>query len=311
MDVSTSKKSSQGVSPEALDYYQKQCEAIAHDWARLRNMIDGFSQPGADKEKLEWELIALKSRLACDYPVLTEWRKGGYGLSAGVNKMLTGATNLATLADSGGNPESRVNRNWRDVQTALVRVQETLQKVKQTLSAGKPAFLPDKLIEQTTHRPFPIKKILKIVAATCGILLLAGTFYIMRNFLGFWAPGAGDGIVVDESMSDEDKIRSVLVIMNEAFKQDDVDMFMTVIAKDFEDDEGNGRRALRVGLQAYHEKGLFKSVTVDWSRMSLLDKDGFIYARPIIIHAEGDELSIYLGFKPYRGKLLIASASAT
>lgn len=304
------KNKAQGVSGEALASYQQQCAAIAQDWARLRAIIDAGSRPDADKGQLESELIALKSRLACDYPLLTQWRKGGYGLSTGINKMLAGITSLSSLVDSGRNPESRVNRTWRDVQTSLQKVSETLRAAQSQLAKGKPAFLPDDLINEVTHRRFPVKKILKIAGISVAVIMVLAAVYVMRNFLGFWAPGAGDGIIVDASMSAEDKIRSVLVIMSEAFKQDDVDMFMTVIANDFKDEEGNGKTALRVALQAYHEKGDYKKVTVDWSGMELLDKDGFLYARPIKIRTDDGELTIHLGFKEYGGKLLVATGSA-
>lgn len=305
-----SKKTAQGVPDEELAYYRQQCEAIWADWARLRALVDAYLKPGADKEKLEWDFIALKSRLSCDYAVLTRWRKGGYGLSAGINKMLASATNLSSLASGGANPESRFNRTWNEVNGALEKIAGVLRHAQEQRKKGKPAVLPAELMEQSTHRPFPIKKILKWTGIVLAVVVVLGGLYVMRNFLGFWAPGAGDGIVVNDSMTDEDKIRSVLTIMNEAFIQDDVDMFMTVIADDFTDDEGNGRTALRVFMQGYHQQGDFKAVRLDWSQMELLEEDGYLVARPIMVTTVDDEFPIHLGFKSYRGKLLIATGTA-
>jgi len=305
-----SNSQSRGLTVETLASYQGQCAAIAADWARLREIIDTCASPGVNREQLEWDLIAIKSRLACDYPVLTEWRKGGYGLCAGINKMLSGVTNLGSLADAGGNPESRVNRTWREVQASLHKVAEALRVAQGQMAAGRPAFLPDELICQDTHHPFPVKKVLAGLGLAAAIAVLLAGAYVMRNFLGFWAPGAGEGLVVDASMTDEDKIRSVLTIMGEAFRTDSVDLFMTLIADDFKDEKGNGKTALRIALQAYREKGDFKHVTVDWSRMELLERDGFVYARPIHLTTSDSAFAIHLGFKPYRGKLLIATGSA-
>ncbi len=309
--MKNSKKHSQGISRETLVTYQKQCDEISRDWARLRAVIDACSKPGVDKEQMEGELIALKSRLSCDYPVLTYWRKGGYGLSAGINRMLANLPDISTLADAAQNPDSRINQTWQEVRSSLQSVSGTLNDAKKQLAKGKEAHLPEELLVHNTHRPFPVKKVLKGLGIATATLLLLTTLYVMRNFLGFWAPGAGDGLVVDASMSTEEKIVSVLLTMNDAFKQDDVDLFMTVFASDFSDEKGNGKTKLRVVLQALHEKGEFNSIRMDWSRMALLEKNGIIYARPIDIRAGDQELTIYLGFKPYRNKLLIATASDT
>lgn len=305
-----SKKQAQGVSPEALANYQRQCQAIASDWQRLHALARAYHQPEVNKEQLEWDLIAIKSRLSCDYDVLTRWRKGGYGLTGGVNKMLANTANLASIADAAPNPESRFNQTWKEVHGALQKVGGALQAAQAQYQRGKPAVLPAELLEQDLRRPFPVKKIFKWAGVVMAVLLFAGGMYVMRNFFGFWAPGAGAGIVVNDAMSDEDKIESVLVIMNEAFVQDDVDMFMTVVADDFRDDEGNGKTALRVFMQAYHEQGDFKAVRVDWSQMKLSEEDGYIFARPIMITTVDDNFSIHLGFKSYGGKLLIATGTA-
>ncbi len=309
--VQNSKKQSQGISVDALAHYQQQCEEIAKDWGRLRAVIDAYPKSGLNKERMEGELISLKSRLSCDYPVLTYWRKGGYGLSAGINKMLFNLTDLSSLADSAQNPASRVNQTWQEVRASLQRVNGILGDAQVQLGSGKEVHLPEDLLVHNTHRPFPVKKVLKGAGVVMGVLVLVATLYVMRNFLGFWAPGAGDGLVVDASMSNEEKIESVLLLMNEACKQDDVDLFMTVIAGDFRDEKGNGKTKLRVGLQTLHEQGEFKKISFNWSRMVLSEKDGFVYARPIFIRIEDEELSFYVGFKPYRGKLLIATADDT
>ena len=151
---------------------------------------------------------------------------------------------------------------------------------------------------------------LKGLAAALAVVLLLCSLYVMRNFFGFWAPGAGEGLTADASMSDEEKIFEVLRTMDRAFVNDDVDLFMTTIADDFKDEEGNTKTKLRVALQAYHERGDFKSVRVDFSDVEFLDKDGYLYARPVKIRTADEEFSIYLGFKSYWGKLLVATGSA-
>ena len=91
----------------------------------------------------------------------------------------------------------------------------------------------------------------------------------------------------------------------------DVDQFMTVIADDFQDEEGNGKTKLRVALQAFKETGELAGASVNWSRMAITERDGLIDVRPVYIMAPDGEITIFLGFKSYRGgKLLIATGSA-
>ena len=176
-------------------------------------------------------------------------------------------------------------------------------------TAGLPE-LPPELLVHATHVPFPIRKLLKVLGTIAAVLLVAGTLYVMRNFLGFWAPEAGAGLAV-EGMTEAEQIEAVLVTMNEAFKNNDVDQFMTVIADDFQDEEGNGKTKLRVALQAFKETGELARASVNWSRMTITERDGLIDVRPVYIVAPDGELTIFLGFKPYRGgKLLIATGSA-
>lgn len=299
----------QGVPAEVIASYRAQCVALSADWRRVHDLLEAFQAPGADRAGLELEYMALRSTLSCDYPMLTDWRKGGFGLSAEINQTLALGGSLASLAESAATPERGAQRHWQGAWDSLRKVMEVLSGAERQLAQGKPVELPPELLVHNTHVPFPIRKILKVLGTVAAVLLVAGTLYVMRNFLGFWAPEAGAGLAV-EGLSQTEQIEAVLVTMNEAFRTNDVDRFMTVIADDFQDEEGNGKTTLRVALQAFKEAGEFAQASVDWSRMAITERDGLIDVRPVIIQTPEEPIVIFLGFKPYRGgQLLIATGS--
>ncbi|MBL7649229.1 MAG: hypothetical protein JNK74_23875 [Candidatus Hydrogenedentes bacterium] len=303
-------KQQQGIAPDVIASYKAQCAALSEDWQRVHALLDAYHAFGADRESLELEYMALRSKLSCDYPVLSYWRKGGFGLSAEINRTLALGSSLASLSESSGASCGTVQKHWQAAWTALRKVMDVLQGAERQIAEGKPAELPPELLVHATHVPFPIRKVLKVLGTVAAVLLVAGTLYVMRNFLGFWAPGAGAGLAV-EGMTNAEQIEAVLVTMNEAFKNNDVDRFMTVIADDFQDEEGNGKTKLRVALQAFKEAGELARASVNWSRMTITERDGLIDVRPVYIEAPDGELTIFLGFKSYRGgKLLIATGSA-
>ena len=303
-------KQQQGVSPEDLSSYQQQCAALSRDWQRLGELVAGYHAAGAARQQLEDEYIGLRCSLSCDYPILTYWRNGGYGLTAGIQRMMDGGATLATVAGTAGSVHGRSRKHWEAVQRSLEKVAAALQEAQRALHEGKEPQLPRELLLQDVHVPFPTGKVLRILGLAAAVVLVAASLYFMRHFLGFWAPGAGAGLEISAGMTDEQKVEVALVTLAQAFQQNDVDLFMTVIADDFRDENGNGKRALRVALQAYHETGQFGAVTMDWSRMRLTDRDGILDARPVYILAPDGKITIHLGFRPYQGKLLIATGSA-
>lgn len=306
-----SRNSNQGITRKTLESYENQCAALGEDWRRLQDLLRACRDSSADQDQLEGTYISLRSNLACDYPILTYWRDGGYGLTPGINRLLDGAPDLSALVDGVRRPDCPVQRWWKTVADALDKVTDDLGRARIQLEQGKEAILPPELLRHDTHVPFPIRKVLRSIALVAGCVLVVGTLYVMRNFLGFWAPEAGSGLVVTEDMPDEVKIQGVLNLMNDAFRTNDLDRFMTVFANDFRDEEGNGRTALRVALQALKQKGEFQTVYLDWSRFRITERNGLLDVRPIYVEIPDDRFSIHLGFKPYGDKLLIATGSST
>jgi hypothetical protein len=294
----------------AVEHHLCLCRALQGDWARVRALLVAFGKPGANRRELEDELLRLKSKMACDYPTLPSWFGGRDETSTGLGRIMDGSATLASLAD-GPWMSGRTGRDWQAVDTSIGDIRKRLVVARGDLERGKPVELPDGIMVQSVRRPFPVKKFLKLIAVFVLIGVSAGGVHFLRNFVGVGAPAPGEGLDIPMTMEDEEQITTLLMVMDAACVQASVDKFMTAIAYDFEDDEGNGRRALRVVLQAYHTKGDFGHARVLWARTEFTRIGDWIYANPVIFqpNVEGEkDLYMRLGFKQRSGRWLISKA---
>lgn len=297
-------------SRQDIDRYTKQFNAFRADWRRMYELVQESLRPGADRRALESELIQLRSKLSCDYPTLPRWFGGRDELSSGLGRILSDGTSLEALA-GGIRGRGRLGRDWQAVDGNLNTVCGELARAKDLLQRGKSGAIVDNFFTPPGQRRLPIKKYLTRAAVMCGVAFAAGLVYFMRAFLGFWAPEAGAGIEVNASLEDAAIVDAILEVATQACVRGDVDMFMTAIARDFRDDEGNGRRALRVIVQAYHTAGRMKHAWFDWKRTRVTRQDEWIYATPVLIRSdlEGESvITLRVGFKQYGDRWLIAYA---
>ncbi len=299
-----------GASEHTIDRYTSLCQALQVDWRNLHQLLESYLKPGANKQQLEAELLQLKSKIACEYPTLPTWFGGRDKTAVSLEKLLSGSSSLASLAD-GIRLGGRTLGDWKAVDDSIGDIRSRLTVARSNMEQGKPVDLPNGFVIQQVRRPFPIKKYFIRFAVLSTIFLVVGGAYFLRNFVGIGAPQPGEGMVVSASLADEEQAEAVLIVMNEAFVQGSVDSFMTTIANDFTDDEGNGRRALRIILQAYYTAGNFESARVIWSNTKFTRQDEWLYASPVIIrpNMEGEkDLYIRMGFKQHAGQWLISSA---
>jgi hypothetical protein len=297
---------SQGTTSQAIEKYCALCRALQADWRRIHKLLQAFLDPGADRRKLEAELLRLKSKIATEYPTLPSWFGGTDGASNGLGRILDSSSSLASLSGGG-----RTQGDWKSVDDSIGRIRNKLVSARADAGRGKDVKLPHGFIIQRVRKPFPIKKVLQRLSIVAAVCLVFGGAYFLRYFVGVGAPPPGAGLEIPASLADEEQAEAILMVMNEAFVQGSVDTFMTTIARDFTDDEGNGRRALRIVLQAFHTRGEFVLARVIWGRATYTRSGDWIYANPVIIRAnvEGEEdLYLKMGFKQKGGKWLISSA---
>lgn len=298
-------------SLQEIEDHESQLAAFQMDWRRLRGIMEAFAHPGADRSALELELIQLKNKISCDYPTLPRWFGGRDELSTGLGRFLAEGASLEGLA-AGLRAGGRIGRDWLAVEESISKVRGELGVAREHIRQGKSVNLVDDFFVPAHRRPYPWRKILRRVAVLLAVVFCFGTAWALRTVLGVGAPGAGEGIVEMASMEDGQKAVTLLAVMNESFRQNDLDRFMTVIASDFEDDAGNGRRALRAVLAAYQAAGHFEKAWVDWDRAEFTRQGDWVHASPVVIRTEveGEEdLFIRVGLREYRGgRWLIARA---
>ena len=62
------------VTLQALESYEQQFKALHKDWHYLYKLVEAYMRPHAERDVLEVDLLRIKGRISCDYPVLAEWR---------------------------------------------------------------------------------------------------------------------------------------------------------------------------------------------------------------------------------------------
>ena len=80
------------VAPQALIDYEQQFKGLHKDWHRLYKLVEAYMHPRAERTALEVDLLRLKGKISCDYPVLAEWRSGGYGAPHGISTLFSGSS---------------------------------------------------------------------------------------------------------------------------------------------------------------------------------------------------------------------------
>ena len=293
-----------------IDKYMSQFNAFRADWRRLHDLLQISLRPGADRGALETEFIRLRSKLSCDYPTLPRWFGGRDDISCGIGRILANGTSLEALAD-GLRRGGRTREDWNTVGQTVDTVCSELGRARAALQNGKGGDRVDNFFTPPGRRRVPFKKIAARVATVLGVVALAGTVYVMRTYLGYWAPEPGAGIEINASLEDSQKVDAILAVMTRACAQADVDMFMTAIARDFRDDAGNGRRALRVIVQAYNAAGRMEHAWLDWKRTRVTRQDEWVYATPVLIRSnleDEDLITLRVGFKQYGDRWLVAYA---
>lgn len=175
------KRSGQPITLEELGDIESQCAELHKDWHSFYQVA---ASPGDDAGQQHVAFIQLQSRLSCDYPVLSHWRKGNFGLSASIGKLVARAGTLeafATEVHAGGGP---LVQEWHEVNDAIVRVRGLLQQARKQAKAGKLATLPREIAAPKVREPLPVRAITR-KAGIAGAIL-AGcfvVFLILRPFI--------------------------------------------------------------------------------------------------------------------------------
>lgn len=279
---------------ELLEEYLNRCRVFMNNWINFNQLLMAYKNPAVNKPQVETAFLQLKSKIARDHQVLRDRLGTDCGFSRDITNIMAGATNLEAIHSQSEVSVKKLQNEWH---RAFITINETfgmLEDKRARVLQGEKVFVAGYLIQLKIRKPIPWRMIAKRAAITMAVLLVVGTLYFMRAYLGFWAPQAGEGLPIAASMSDEDRIRVMLSAFEQALEAHDVDRLMTTISDNFADEEGRGKTELRVFVQGAVTTGALKGVNVDYDFLKIAVNGKAASVGPIALQTAEDGVSFQL-----------------
>ncbi|MBI2424338.1 MAG: nuclear transport factor 2 family protein [Candidatus Hydrogenedentes bacterium] len=286
-----------------LDYMQ-QCDGLSRDWRQLRELVSSYPGEDGDRKQHDMQLVYVKGRISCDYPIVQAWRSGEYAIGSDIHAVVADLSDLQEMAARRNGAAQVFSARWDRVNGRLSAAQKVLSDTHEKLERGVPVQVPETFRYTTRRIVIPWKKIFKYGAVAATVTILAGTAWVLRNFLGVGAPGEGDGIAFAIDMPPREQVELCLKTMSEAMEADNLDRFMTIFADDFTVPDGSGKRELRALLQTARTAGEFARSRVDISEAQFNYLDEGIRVSPLKTTGEDFSMTFYLLFSLRNGKYL-------
>lgn len=254
---------------EVIDEFLAKNREFLADWLRFNQLIVAYPNANSNKAQLEHHFLQVKSKLARDQQVIRHRLGSDCKFSPDIVNIISSATTLSAIFQQSEVAVRKLQSEWH---RAYITVNETignLEDKRRRAEQGERVSVGGLLVQTKVRKPFPWRKVLLATAATTLIVLAGGTVYVMRHFLGFWAPGAGEGIVVAKTMTDEEKIHVLVGTLQKAIENGDVDTILSAFSDSYSDAAGRGKTEARAFLQAYRIQGGFEGAKLDISAMKI------------------------------------------
>jgi hypothetical protein len=183
-------KQVQSVSAEELADITRQCAALHEDWHRFYQLA--AVPPDGDAVQRQLAFIQLQSRFSCDYPILSRWRAGNFGLALAIGKLMARAGTLDAFSQEARQGDGPLMRDWREVNEAIARVRTLLEAARVQAQKGGPIKLPKELAVEIVREPWPIAawahkgRVAGIALAIGFVSFLIARPYIMETSLLRW-----------------------------------------------------------------------------------------------------------------------------
>ena len=167
------------ISMIELTDISRQCAALHEDWQRFYHMAAAPPTPDASQQQLAF--IQLQSRLSCDYPILSRWRKGNFGLASSIGKLVAQAGTLEAFAHEARAGDGPLVREWRAVNDSIAKVRGLLDRARDQAKQGKPVALPKEIAEPKVREPLPWDIIMRRTGIVCAVLACGMVVYILAR----------------------------------------------------------------------------------------------------------------------------------
>lgn len=297
-------KDEAAVERERIQNYLRQCDALTTDWRKLRELVVSYPGDLEARKDHDMSLIDVKGRISCDYPIVQAWRSGEYAIGSDIHAVVADLSDLQEVAARKNGAAKAFQERWNRVNGKLDAAHVVLAETDEKLAKGEAVHIPKTFQKATRRVEIPWKKILIYGSAVSALLFVAGTLYFLRAFLGFWAPGEGEGMDFAADMKPQEQVHAAINLMQEAMVANDLDKFMTVFADDFATDGDEGKRELRALLQTVRTAGEFDKAKIISSEASLAYKDTGILIGPLRTEAKDFSIKFELLFSLRGGKYL-------
>ena len=298
-----------GVSLEFVDDVIDRMRVFMDDWMRFSQVIGAYPSPNANKAVLETQFLQLKSKLARELPVLKERLGPDFQVGPEIVSVIGGTTSLdAVYAQS----EVAVKKLMTEWHRAFININEAVGDVedkRRRAVLGEKVMIGGNLVSLRVKKPLPWREIFLYGGIAAALITVVGGLYFMRNFLGFWAPGEGEGIVVTDTMTDEERMHVTMKSMQAALDNQDLDAFMSIFADDYLDGEKRTKTMLRALLQTYIAASGFADLKLDLSEAKPTFEGEAGLLSPVYITAEGNRYTLYVTGRKVEGRWLITSLS--
>lgn len=302
-------KSQKAVGLDYVDEVLDRVRIFMDDWMRFSQVIGAYPNAAANRPQLEMQFLQLKSKLARELPVLRERLGPDCGFGPEIVNVISGTTSLdAIYAQS----EVAVKKLMTEWHRAFINVNETVGTVedkRRRAELGERVMLGDQVIKLRVRKPLPWREIFIYGGATLAVLGVFGGLYFMRNFLGFWAPGAGEGLSVTETMTDEQRMTVTMEAMQGALEKQDLDAFMSIFHDDYLDSGNRSKTMLRALIQTYVAANGFADLKMDLSEAKPVFEGETGLLSPVYITAEGKRFTLYVTGRKQDGRWLITNLS--
>jgi hypothetical protein len=228
----------------------EKCRVILEGWLRYSQLVAAYPQQAVQQRgPLEMAFLQTKSDLARQISVLKSHMGGQCHFDQNAMTLVAGTPSLDAIYSQSDVAVKKLMNEWHRVyigiNEALGEMDELLRKARAhqpVQFAGRMCFAP---------KPIPWRRIAAL-AALCALAVGgAGTWYVLRHLLGFWAPAHEQAYALDPALTPEQQMTYMVSKMQASFRSGDLDTFMAAFDDDFRLPDGRGKRELRALVGTY------------------------------------------------------------
>ena len=297
------------VGLEYVDDVLGRTRGFMNDWMLFSQVISAYPQPNADKGKLEMQFLQLNSKLARELPVIKDRLGPDCNFGPETMNVIAGNTSLNAIFSQSEVAVKKLMTEWHRAFIAINECVGEIEDKRRRAEEGERVMIGGQLIKLRIRKPLPWREIFLYGGA--GLLVFSAIFgvYFMRNFLGFWAPGEGEGIAVTDTMTDDQRIRVTMDTMQKALDDKNLDGFMSIFADDYLDSGNRSKTMLRALIQTYVSARGFTDLKLDLSQAKPTFEGESGLFSPVYVTAEGKKYTLYVTGKKSNGRWLITNLS--